>query len=110
MRRYSIGFGTHSGTVAAASDWDGPMEVKNVRPALPESYERLCHETGAPQFLLPLRSPMPPLSSTALTKPRLERAIGVIYRPETELAEPLFPGRPAASSSTNTSGSTRPGP
>ena len=53
---YSIGFGTNSGFVAAASDWDGPMEVKAVRPALSGSYERLCHEAGHPRFLLPLRS------------------------------------------------------
>ena len=52
---YSIGFGTNSGTVAAASNWDEPMQVKAVRPALPRSYERLCHETGEPRFLLPLR-------------------------------------------------------
>ena len=49
-----VGFGTNSGTVAAASDWDGPMEIKTVRPALPDSYERLCHEAGNAQFLLPL--------------------------------------------------------
>ena len=52
---YSIGFGTHSGTVAAASDWDGPMEVKRVLPSLEQSYERLCHETGRPRFMLSLR-------------------------------------------------------
>ena len=51
---YSIGFGTNSGTVAAASNWDEPMEVKTVRPALAGSYERLCHETGEPRFLLPI--------------------------------------------------------
>ena len=43
---YLVGFGTNSGTVAAASDWDGPMEIKKVQPALPKSYERLCHATG----------------------------------------------------------------
>jgi protein-L-isoaspartate(D-aspartate) O-methyltransferase len=52
---YSIGFGTDHGTVAAASDWDGPMEVKVVRPSVPESYERLCHEAGVAQFMLHLR-------------------------------------------------------
>ena len=52
---YSIGFGTHSGTVAAASNWEEPMQVKTVRPSLAGSYERLCHETGDPRFLLPLR-------------------------------------------------------
>ena len=54
---YSIGFGTHAGTAAAASDWDGPMEGKAVLPSPEESYERLCHETGHPRFMLPLRGP-----------------------------------------------------
>ena len=53
---YSIGFGTNQGTVAAASEWDGPMEVKAVQPALDRSHERLCHETGRPRFMLPLLS------------------------------------------------------
>jgi protein-L-isoaspartate(D-aspartate) O-methyltransferase len=87
---YSIGFGTNSGTVAAASEWDGPMEVKAVRLALPESYERLCHETGDPRFLLRLRSPIPTGLAEGLLKPRLERAIGVIYHPETELQSHYF--------------------
>ena len=87
---YSIGFGTDHGTVAAASDWDGPMEVKVVRPAVPESYERLCHEAGAPRFLLRLRNPIPKDLAEGLLKPRLERAIGVIYRPETELQSHYF--------------------
>ena len=87
---YSIGFGTNSGTVAAASDWDEPMEIKTVRPALPNSYERLCHETGTPQFLLPLRSPILTDITEQLLKPRLERAIGVIYRPDTELQSHYF--------------------
>jgi protein-L-isoaspartate(D-aspartate) O-methyltransferase len=87
---YSIGFGTNSGTVAAASDWDGPMEVKVVRPALSESYERLCHDTGTPRFLLRLRSPIPNVLANGLSTPRLERAIGVIYRPKTELESHYF--------------------
>jgi len=89
-RAYSIGFGTNSGTVAAASNWDEPMEIKTVRPALPDSYERLCHEAGSPQFLLPLRSPILTDLTEQLMKPRLERAIGVIYRPETELQSHYF--------------------
>jgi protein-L-isoaspartate(D-aspartate) O-methyltransferase len=80
---YSIGFGTDSGTVAAATDWDGPMLIKNVRPAIDNSYERLCHESGEPHFLLPLQNGAA-ASLRGLSKPRLERAIGVIYRPETE--------------------------
>ncbi|MGO8914951.1 MAG: protein-L-isoaspartate(D-aspartate) O-methyltransferase [Stellaceae bacterium] len=87
---YSIGFGTHSGTVAAASDWNGPMEVKAVLPSLRQSYEWLCHESGRPQFMLPLRSGRAVEVRDRLTKPRLERAIGVIYRPETELASHYF--------------------
>jgi protein-L-isoaspartate(D-aspartate) O-methyltransferase len=87
---YSIGFGTHSGTVAAASDWDGPMEVKEVLPSLEQSYERLCHETGRPRFLLPLRGRSTAEVRDRLATPRLERAIGVIYRPETELASHYF--------------------
>jgi protein-L-isoaspartate(D-aspartate) O-methyltransferase len=87
---YSIGFGTHAGTVAAASDWDGPMEVKAVLPSLDRSYERLCHETGRPRFMLPLRGPSTAEIRNKLAKPRLERAIGVIYRPETELASHYF--------------------
>ena len=83
----SIGFGTDHGTVAAASEWDGPMEIKSVRPSLPESYERLCHDTDKSGFLLNLRQNDIRLS---LSKPRLERAIGVIYRPESELASHYF--------------------
>ena len=86
---YAIGFGTDHGTVAAASDWDGDMEVKRVRPALPDSYERLCHEAGVARFLLPLRDGEQ-LHVRGLMKPRLERAIGVIYRPESERASHYF--------------------
>lgn len=90
---YSIGFGTNTGTVAAATEWDGPMEIKAVRPALPDSYERLCHEAGVGRFLLSLRSPMPAALAPGLGRPRLERAIGVIYRPETELQSHYFQAR-----------------
>ncbi|RMF96205.1 MAG: protein-L-isoaspartate(D-aspartate) O-methyltransferase [Gammaproteobacteria bacterium] len=86
---YAIGFGTDSGTVAAASAWDGPMEIKQLRPAHEQSYEYLCHESGEPQFLLPLRHADRRLQDR-LMAPRLERAIGVIYRPETELASHYF--------------------
>ncbi len=89
-RAYSIGFGTNAGTVAAASAWDGPMEIKAVRPALDRSYEKLCHEAGHPRFMLPLRDPAAGTLRRGLSKPRLERAIGVIYRPETELASHYF--------------------
>jgi protein-L-isoaspartate(D-aspartate) O-methyltransferase len=87
---YLIGFGTHSGTVAAASEWDGPMEVKNVLPALSNSYEQLCHATGLARFMLGLRGGGDLCGPRGLGKERLERAIGVIYRPETEMASHYF--------------------
>jgi erythromycin esterase-like protein len=77
-----IGFGTHTGTVAAASDWDGDMEVKRVRPSRPDSYEGASHDAGVPRFLLDLHRDE--ALREALMRPRLERFIGVIYRPETE--------------------------
>ena len=89
-RAYSVGFGTDHGTVAAASHWDGPMEVKRVQPAREDSYEFLFHESGVPGLLLGLRDPVAPELRTALSTARLERAIGVIYRPETELASHYF--------------------
>jgi erythromycin esterase-like protein len=88
-----IGFGTDRGTVAAASDWDGPMEVKQVRPSHRESYERLCCDSGVPRFLADLREGHWPQLRGELLHPRLERAIGVIYRPETELASHYFEAR-----------------
>jgi erythromycin esterase-like protein len=82
-----IGFGTDRGTVAAASDWGGPMEVKTIRPALPGSHEVLLRETGQARALLDLgRREI----RAALAEPRLERAIGVIYRPETERRSHYF--------------------
>ncbi|HEX2225878.1 MAG TPA: erythromycin esterase family protein [Candidatus Binatia bacterium] len=82
-----IGFSTYHGTVRAASDWDGPAELKCVRPALPGSYESLLHEAGPERFMLDLREK--PLA--VLRQPRrLERAIGVVYRPESERASHYF--------------------
>jgi erythromycin esterase-like protein len=86
-----IGFTTHHGTVTAASDWNQPAERKRVRPALPGSYETLFHETGLPRFLLSLRDGGGPADD--LREPRLERAIGVIYRPETERLSHYFLAR-----------------
>jgi len=86
---YLIGFGTHQGTVAAASDWGAPMEIKNIVPSVPGSIERLCHDTGVSAFFLPLRHGSKDLIKQ-LRQPRLDRAIGVIYRPETELASHYF--------------------
>ena len=87
---YLVGFGTNSGTVAAASDWDGPMEIKKVQPALPKSYEQLCHATGHPRFMLTLRDRANLIGEQGLGKPQFERAIGVVYRPETERASHYF--------------------
>lgn len=80
-----IGFGTHAGTVAAASEWDGDVEFKPIRASRADSYERLCHDSGVSRFLLDLRTDRHPALRTRLLQPRLERFIGVIYRPETEL-------------------------
>jgi len=85
-----IGFGTDHGTVAAASKWDGPMEIKQVRPAHAQSYERLFHMTEQPGLILPLSGNANLGIIAELSKPRLERAIGVIYRPETEIASHYF--------------------
>jgi protein-L-isoaspartate(D-aspartate) O-methyltransferase len=79
-----IGFGTHTGTVACASAWDAPMEVKAVTPSRPDSYERLAHDSGLGRFLLDLREGVHPEVRARLMAPQLERFIGVIYRPETE--------------------------
>lgn len=87
---YIVGFGTDHGTVAAASDWDEPMETMAVVPAHAESYERLFHDTGIGAFLLHLREPARRAVRAELAVARLERAIGVVYRPETELASHYF--------------------
>jgi len=86
-----IGFTTHSGTVTAASEWDAPAERKSVRPAVPESYEMLFHHAGHPRFWLEFEKH--PAVASNLRGVRLERAIGVIYRPETELASHYFTAR-----------------
>jgi erythromycin esterase-like protein len=85
-----IGFGTDRGTVAAASDWDEPMEVKTVRPARPDSHERVFRDTGLPCFMAEWRSNARRDLQDVLSRPRLERAIGVVYRPETELYSHYF--------------------
>jgi erythromycin esterase-like protein len=78
-----VGLGTHSGTVAAAHDWGADMQVFRVNPSQPDSYERLCHDSGVARFLLDLQRDTP--VRRQLIEPRLERYIGVIYRPETEI-------------------------
>jgi erythromycin esterase-like protein len=83
-----VGFTTYTGTVTAASDWDGPVERKAVRPALAGSYEALFHQSAVGNFFLDLRRPG--TWRRLLDGPRLERAIGVIYRPTTERQSHYF--------------------
>ena len=78
---FNIGFSTYTGSVTAASDWGEPAERKFVRPGMRRSYEELFHATGVPSFWLNLRERD---ALSVLEKSRLQRAIGVIYRPDTE--------------------------
>ena len=87
----AVGFTTYTGSVTAASDWGAPAERKRVRPALDGSYEFLFHETGMSSFFLTL--PQAAAVSGALREPMLERAIGVVYRPESERASHYFHAR-----------------
>jgi erythromycin esterase-like protein len=77
-----IGFSTYSGTVTAARDWGDPAERRRVRPGMRDRYEELFHATGIPRFWLNLRERND--ATKLLRQPRLQRAIGVIYRPETK--------------------------
>jgi len=86
---YLVGFGTDHGTVAAASNWDAPLEIKRVRASHERSYERVCHDSAVPSFMLPLRTGNVVIRRELMPE-RLERAIGVIYRPETELQSHYF--------------------
>jgi erythromycin esterase-like protein len=86
-----VGLTTYAGTVTAASDWDGPAERKRVRPGLPGSWEALFHGLGKPDFLLPIRDDMHLVE--ALDEARLERAIGVIYLPQSERVSHYFEAR-----------------
>jgi erythromycin esterase-like protein len=86
----NVGFTTYTGTVTAADDWGDPARIKRVRPSLAGSYEALLHEVGIPRFFLDLRGGP---AAEALREPRLERAIGVIYRPETERVSHYFHAR-----------------
>jgi erythromycin esterase-like protein len=83
-----VGFSTHSGTVTAASSWGGPATVKRVRPGREHSYEALLHETGIERFLVLCGGDG--AAADALRMPRMQRAIGVIYRPDTELQSHYF--------------------
>lgn len=84
-----VGFTTYTGTVTAASDWDGPAERKRVRPGLADSYESLLHDVGLERFFLPLKNDV----AQALRRSHLERAIGVLYLPQTERASHYFRAR-----------------
>ncbi|MGO4910139.1 erythromycin esterase family protein [Pseudorhodobacter sp. W20_MBD10_FR17] len=81
-----IGFGTGSGTVAAASEWNAPIETKVIRPPRPDSYEALCHDVDLERFLWDFKKGQSPEFLRLLSQQRLQRYIGVIYRPETERA------------------------
>jgi erythromycin esterase-like protein len=85
-----IGFTTHAGTVAATSNWDESAQLKKVRPSHKDSYEQIFHQTEMPRFFLNLRDEE---IKEALSRPQLERAIGVIYRPETERVSHYFAAR-----------------
>ncbi|HET7094395.1 MAG TPA: erythromycin esterase family protein, partial [Thermomicrobiales bacterium] len=94
VNAWTIGMTTFDGTVAAASDWDAPVRQRRVRPALAGSWERIFHEAaagGAPNFQIGMRDN--PLTASLLAVARLERAIGVVYRPETERMSHYFDAR-----------------
>jgi protein-L-isoaspartate(D-aspartate) O-methyltransferase len=90
-KSYHIGFGTHTGTVAAAHNWGDKMEIMNVNESLNNSYENLCHKTHIKSFTLPLREKDSGKKlRELLNTPKLERAIGVMYRPKTERMSHYF--------------------
>jgi len=87
---FLVGFSTYDGTVTAADDWDEPPRLKRVRPGLTGSYEALFHEVDIPRFLLDLRDGE---VAEAVRTPRLQRAIGVVYRPQSERISHYFRAR-----------------
>jgi len=87
---FLLGFTTHKGTVTAASNWDEPAERKQVRPSMAGSYERLFHDVGISRFLLLLREGA---AREPLADRRFERAIGVVYRPDSERLSHYFHAR-----------------
>jgi erythromycin esterase-like protein len=84
-----LGMGTDSGLVAAADHWDGDLRLKQIRPARADSWERQFLDTGLPACLVDWRQRE--TLRDALDEPLLERAIGVIYRPERERQSHYFP-------------------
>ena len=85
---FSVGMSTYSGTVTAASQWDEPAQRKRIRPALEGSWEDLLHQCGTERFMLLLRDN--PVLQKLTHAPRLQRAIGVIYRPQSERQSHYF--------------------
>ena len=86
-----VGFLTYTGTVRAAPDWDRPGRVYDVRPALPGSFSDVFHQADTRDALFVLRGDGP--AAGELAAPRLERAIGVVYRPQTERQSHYFTAR-----------------
>jgi len=84
-----VGMGTDSGLVAAADHWDGDLQIKPVRPSLEDSWEHQFLQAGVPMSLVDWRHR--DTLRQALEVPLLERAIGVIYRPESERRSHYFP-------------------
>jgi erythromycin esterase-like protein len=84
---FSLGFSTYDGTVTAARAWGGDAERRTLRAALPGSHEAVLHSVGLPRFLLSLREPA---VAKVLAEPRLQRAVGVVYRPERERASHYY--------------------
>jgi protein-L-isoaspartate(D-aspartate) O-methyltransferase len=85
-----VGMGTHEGTVAAAGNWGDPVRIMAVQPSHADSFERMCHDSGVASFALHLRHPHHADLRGRLVQPHLERAIGVIYRPDTEILSHYF--------------------
>jgi erythromycin esterase-like protein len=85
---FNVGFTTHAGTVTAAHNWGEPAQRMNVNPSMDGSYEQLFHATQLKRFLLIFAAA--PAVAELLTPPRLERAIGVIYRPRSERQSHYF--------------------
>ena len=86
-----VGFSTHRGWVTATSNWHEPPQRKRVRDGLPGSWEDVFHQTGSTRFMLPLRDDAALRSLVA--SQRLQRTIGVIYRPDTERQSHYFSTR-----------------
>ena len=89
-RAMLVGFGTDRGTVAAADDWGSPMKIKQINPSRPDSYERVFRQTAIPRSITDLRAGRKTEVLEMLSQSRLERAIGVIYRPDTEFHSHYF--------------------